>query len=968
MKSIKIILFVFLCTFFSINTNAQGLKAFKLPNGLSVFIWEDENMSEVAGMVAVNVGAKDEPDNYTGLAHYLEHLMFKGTDKIGTLNWEKEKPIYEQIIAKYDERAAITDPIRREAISKEINQLAIAAAQYNIPNEIPNLIQNIGGKNTNAYTSYDETVYFNSFPPEEIYKWLELYSERLINPVFRNFQAELETVYEEFNRGQDETGSREQEFILNNIFSGHPYARSIIGLPQHLKNPQLSHLIEFYNTWYVPNNMALILVGNIKTNQVASIIKEKFGRLESKPLPERKQYPQTTLNGRKETSAKLSRTPQVMLSFPGITSGSDDDIALDICTAILSNTNRTGLIDKLIIKGDMLAGGSEVLSLKERGATLVFAVPYYDTSQRRFESLKSTEKALWKEIKKLQEGQFEDWLVQSIKGDLIRRYDLNMESDYGGSGQNVRAVAIMEAFISGRDMADLLNYKERIDAITTEEIKAIAKKYFGNDYLAIYLNEGKPSKGDELKKPNYQPVIPVRDSESDYAKAFKLLPTKHSTSFADMNDVEIRKINDLSKFFYTKNPENEIFSLTLKFGIGTAKMPKLELAVPLMNNAGIMAQMEAQEVKQEFSNLGTTCVYHVDKNYLYVTLYGFETNLETSCNLMTRQILLPELDEKQMNNLIGGYYQQRRFEKEDNTDLRNALQEYLLYKGESDYLNRLELDKVINYSVSELTGEFQRATDYEAEIHYVGNLPVDEVYDILSKNLPMKQGEKKSTSPEIKERIDYTENTVLFLPNSDAKQSTIYFYIQGDEYTKEKDPYIDAFNQYFGAGFFTDLVSQEIREYRSMAYSSYGYYAFPAVENKKAMFIGVVGTQADKTLEAIEVYMNLLTNMPQYPEKIANIKNYLKETAAVEKPQFRSASQTYEIWKRRGYTKSPTETNRKVIDNLTFEDIVKFYNDNIKGQTVTIAIVGNPKMIDEKVLAKYGKVTKLSTSKIFSDK
>jgi predicted Zn-dependent peptidase len=943
------------------NASAQGLKAFKLPNGLSVFVWEDETTPDVFGMVAVNVGAKEDPEEYTGLAHYLEHMLFKGTEQIGTLDWEKEKPIYEQIIAKYDELALAIDPLQREAILKEINKLTNEAAKYNLSNEFSNLIQGMGGENSNAGTSYDYTVYYSSFPPGEIYKWLELNSERLINPVFRSFQPELETVYEEYNRGQDQQSRQESNFLLSTIFPGHPYARSVIGLPEHLKNPQLSQLNKFYHNWYVPGNMALILVGNVKTTEILPIVKEKFGRLENKPTPERKQYPEIPLKGRKETSAKLSLYPQTILAFPGISAGSEDEIALEICASILSNSSQTGLIDKLVLDGDLLGGGANVQLLKERGSILVSAVPYYDINQRRFESLKSTEKTLLKEIKKLQEGKFEDWLVQSIKSEMIRSFDLQMESHYNVASQ------LADIFISGKNIDNFLNYKEIVASISIDKIKEAAKKYFGSDYYAIFMNEGKPSKGKELEKPKYDPIQPVRGIETEYAKAFRLLPAKHTgKTYANMEDVIIKPINDRSKLFYTPNPENDIFTLTLKFGIGTEKMPKLELAAQLMNNAGVMGQLDAQAVKQEFSNLGATCHYSVSDSYLYVTMNGFEANLEASCNLLTRQILLPQLDEKQMNSLKGSYFQQRAIEKTSNEILNNALLEYMLYKDKSDYIDRLSLNEISELTISNLTGEFQRATDYEAQIHYVGMLPVDEVYGILSKNLPLKEGEKVSTSPEIKDRIDYKENTVFFLPNSDAKQSTVYFFIEGDNYTKEKEPYLEIFNEYFNGGF-SGLVLQEIREYRSLAYTAGGDYFTPAIENKKSSFIGSLGTQADKTLDAIEIYMDLLNNMPQYPDRITNLKSFLKGTASVEKPHYRNASQIYERWKLKGYTKSPAETNLPVINNLTFDDIVAFYNDHIKGRPVSIAIAGNPKMIDEKALEKYGKVIKLSISKVFSN-
>jgi predicted Zn-dependent peptidase len=962
MKAIKFILFVLLCSLISINTNAQGLKSFKLPNGLSVYIWEDDNATDVFGMVAVNAGSKEDPAEYTGLAHYLEHLMFKGTEKIGALDWAKEKPTYEKIIAKYDEMADTDDPVRKTAISKEINQLTQEAAQYNITTEFQGLTQSYGGRYLNAGTSYDYTVYFNAFPPGDIYKWLELNSDRLINPVFRNFQTELETVYEEYNRGQDQQDRREGEFVMEKVFAGHPYARPIIGLPEHLKNPRLSKLMEFYRNWYVPENMALILAGKVNTNEIVSVIREKFGRLESRPVPERKQYPETPLKGRKELSAKISQIPSVDLVYKGTSISNDDNIALDICTSILSNSSKTGLIDKLVLDGDLMAASASSAAFKDRGIIEIAAVPVYDRNQRRYESLGSVEKMILTELKKLKEGKFEDWLVQSIKNKMIRDHEREIETNES------RVNKIAEIVISGKDLSYVLEYGEKVAAVTIEEIKAVAKKYFGDDFFAFRLEEGKPGKGKELEKPQYEPIKPVRGAESEYAKAFKILPVKFVRNFADMNSVEIRQINDRSKLHYTKNPENDIFTLTLKFGIGTQKMPKLQLAASLMNTAGIMGQMDAQEVKQEFSNLGALCSYSVNDSYLIINLTGFEVNLEAACNLLTRQILLPKLDEKQMNRLQGSAFQWRYIEKKSNESLNNAMEEYLFYGNKSDYIDRLPLEEINNLTVSSLTGEFQRATDYEAEIHYAGSLPVDQVYDILSKNLPLKEGEKESTSPEIKDLVSYKENTVYFLPNTDAKQSTITFFIEGPEYKKEIDPYAGAFNQYFGGGSFTSLVGQEIREYRSMAYTAMGYFYSPLLENKKTYFAGSMGTQSDKTLDAIDVFMDLLTNMPQYPDRMDNIKNYLIQTASVEKPNFRYASQIFQDWKRKGYTQSPAATNFRTYSELTFDDIVKFYNDNVKGRPIAIGIVGNPKMIDEKALAKYGKVVKLSASKVFSDK
>ncbi len=962
MKYLKL-LFAALFLMLSGHGFAQGLKAFTLPNGLSVFVWEDSSKPDVIGMVSVKVGSKDDPSNLTGLAHYLEHLLFKGTTKIGALDWAKEEPLYKQIIQKYDEMAETTDPAKRKALTEEINRLSIEESKISYSTEFTALTEGVtGGNSLNAGTNFDYTIYHNNFPPEEINRWLELNSERLINPVFRGFQAELETVYEEYNMYQDNQFSQILQFLRENIFSGHPYSRDVIGLGEHLKNPQLSKLDEFFRKWYVPGNMALILVGNVKAEDIIPAVKSTFGRLEKRELPVPIQYPEAVLKGRKEVSAKISPMPQVFLCYPGVTENHPDKLVLDICTSILSNSSNTGLLDKLSIDGDVADAGVELSLLKEQGRIIVTAVPYYDVNQRRFNSLKATEKLLLTEIKKLQEGKFDEQLVQAIKGKMIRSYDVGLES----SRQIINNLS--NIFINEIDPGDFLNYKEIVANISIEDIKAAAKKYFGNDYMALMLNQGKPGKKEKMVKPELEALQPPHNPKSVYAQQFEAMPVKRlPVKFADMNEVQTKQVNDRSKLFYTKNPENNVFTITLKYGIGTAKMPKLELAAQLMNNAGIMGMAEAQEVKKAFSELGATCRYRVDDNYLYVIMEGFEDNLETSCKLMTRQILMPKLDEKQWDNLKGQAYYSRLIEKDHADNINEAMVDYLLYGDKSEHIDRLPISDIIDLTYGNLTGEFQRATDYEAEIHYVGNLPFDQVYDILSKNLPLKQGEKVSESPVIKPLVKYKENTVYFTSFNDAKQSSIHFYVEGDNFTKADDVYAMAFAYYFSEGF-NSVVVQEIREYRSMAYASGGIVRTPPKPNHPSCYIGMVGTQADNTIEAVDLFFKLLTDMPEYPERMTNLKNYLRQSFLTAKPNFRGASLTYEAWKLEGYEKTPAEENLEKIDKLTFDDLKKYYEEHVKGKKIAISVVGDPRQVDVKALEKYGKVVRLSPNKLFSEK
>lgn len=414
------------------------------------------------------------------------------------------------------------------------------------------------------------------------------------------------------------------------------------------------------------------------------------------------------------------------------------------------------------------------------------------------------------------------------------------------------------------------------------------------------------------------------------------------------------------------NTENNIFSLTIRYGIGTSKMPKLEYAVPLMNSAGIMPSTDAQTLRKEFSELNIRCNYSVDENYFYITLNGDEKNLKDACKLVTKQLLMPKLDDKQLERIKGNEISSRLYlEKSDIETLSDAALNYTLYKDSSSYKDRADLMTVYYYKISELTGEIIRATEYLPEIHYSGKLHGNELVDLIKLNLPIKEQFKHSLSPIVQSTMTYSKPGVLFLSNAEAQQAKIYFYISGSKYKIEDKVNYDAFYQYFSGGF-NGLVMSEIRENNSMAYTAYGTLVTPPLQNKDAYFLGYVGTQPDKVAGAIDLYMKLLTNMPLYPERVENIKTYLKQTYLSNKPSFRTKSLIYNSWKQLGYNDDPAKINMSKVQNLNFEQIVDFYNKEIKGKPVTILIVGDPKSIDLKSIEKYGKVTKLSESTLFS--
>lgn len=936
----------------------EGLSEYKLSNGLTVLLWEDHDQPDVTGYVVVRAGAVDEPAEYTGLAHYLEHMLFKGTQRIGALDWEAEKPIYDSIVALYDQYCETTDAKVREQLATQINECSMREAKISSTEDFFNMLDLIGAEGVNAYTSYDVTAYHNSFPAAEMYRWLTIFSDRLINPVFRTFQAELENVFEEYNMYANEPSSQVQNQLFADIYKGSPYEREVIGLPEHLKNPRLSKLIEFYETWYVPNNMALIIVGDFDSETAKPMIEETFSRLQPKELPVRPTYPEVELTGKKHYN--LGYNPMVTWIYPGVKEGDPDQDALDFVCMLLYN-GQTGLLDDVNTKGDVQFAGVYNDSRRNTGRLIIEAVPYYDANQQMFETDKATEAIIMREVDKIKSGNIDDELIANVKR-MYAQSDkiMNERPSY-------KMNALVDAFTYNKPTDDIFTANEKIQALTKEEIVRVAKKYFGADHMTISFDEDtKTPKAKTLPKPNIKPLDPVKNAKTEYAAEFQKLPKGElKQTFNDFNDVKVSSLGENVTLRYTPNNKNDIFSLTLRYGVGAHEMPLLPFATSLMDDAGVMGSpnIEGKDFKKQIAELGGSVSYGCDDSYFTISISGEDENIGKIMNLVNRQLLMPYLEQKQLDALKGSEFFSRYSRQKRTAVQKSALLQYALYGKKSSFLDEVPFADVWGMDGVKVQRLIASARTYALDVFYCGTLPEEKVVA----ELPLTEGMQPSKSPFIKDRQTYDKPTILFLPNSNVQQADLYFYINGRPYDISSDVSSDAFNQYMSGGF-TGIVMNEIRVKRSMAYSAYGVNATPILPGKDCYFYGYVGTQSDKIADAIDVYMDILTDMPKDSTQIDALRAALKQAAQTAKPSMRGKAATFEQWQRIGYNDDPSKVNAADIDALTFNDIEKFYEQNIKGKPITIILMGDPKKIDFKAVeAKVGcKVTKLSPAKLFN--
>jgi len=930
---------------------------YKLVNGLTVILNPDVNQKSIFGGVAVKAGSKNDPKELTGIAHYLEHMLFKGTDEIGTSDFKAEKPYLDKISTLYEELSQTKDEEQRKAIRKKINEASLEAGKYEIPTEFDKLVRSIGGTEMNAFTTEEMTFFFNAFPSNQVEKWLDLYSSRFYNPVFRLFQSELEVVYEEKNMYNDDFITALFELFMKNFYKNHPYGQqTTIGTTEHLKNPSLMRMYDFYHTYYVANNLVLVLTGNFKVDDVMPLIEKDFGKLRKGEIPDYPKYEEKPFNGREFISAHMSPVKMGVLGFRTVPNNNEDEYALDVCDKILSNEGQTGLLNKLVLDNKIMYAGTLPMGRNnDYGSSLILFIPKIIG-----QSLDKAEVLITKELENLRNGLFSDDLLEACKNELYVEFVTKLEDP------QMRSVYLAQAFTQNTNIDDFLNYPQKIKNITKDNVIKVANSYYNKNFLALHSKMGFPKK-DKLDKPGYDPIKPNENAVSPYAERFYKVkekdPIPHFVSFS--KDFAKIKLSDRITLYHTPNPYDDIYSLDFKIGTGSFENINLTYAAHIMNYAGTSTKT-MEQVKAEFQKLGTTCTFSCDESYINIEMQGLDENFSKALGLLNDLLKDPVVTKEKIKLIVNEEKTTRKMEDKEPADVAKALLQYVRKENNSTYLKRLSLKAIGKLKADELVREFKKALEYETEIHFSGKqIQPDKAQSIFKEVFNFPQTIKPSNSPVYIDDNEIKENVVYFVNDKNALQSQIYIVVNGNTFDVEKTAYYDAFNEYFGDGF-SGLVLQEIREYRSMAYSAEASLHTPPLANKKNTFIGFIGTQADKTNDAMDVFMGLLKEMPVKTERLDVLKTALIQDAYSSRPQFRDLSQTVVEWQKQGFSDDPAKYKIEKFKNLNFENITKLYESEIQKKPVAICIVGDQSRLDMTRIAKYGKIIYIDKKKLYT--
>jgi predicted Zn-dependent peptidase len=928
---------------------------YTLKNGLTVILSANKTEPRIAVRIPVRTGSNNDPKDHTGLAHYLEHLLFKGTDKFGSLDWAKEKPLLDQVDALYEKYNATTDPEKRKEIYKEIDKASGEAAKFAITNEYDNMMKTMGGQNSNAHTFVEETVYEEDIPSNAVEKFIEMQAERFRYPVLRIFHTELEAVYEEKNRGLDNDANKMQEAMFYNVFPTHNYGQqTTIGTIEHLKNPSLKAIRDYYYKYYVPNNMAIIMSGDLDPDKTIKMIDEKFGSMKPKPVEEYKPAAEKPIDGPivKDVFGPSPENMRILYRTSG--AGTRDAMLADILGSVLSN-GKAGLLDLNLNKQQkVLSSGAGSNVFKDYGLFLLTASP------KQGQTLEEAKDLLMGQIALVKKGEFDESLIKAIVANAKL-------SQLRATENNTSRVSEMtDQFIKNRGTGWDKNAAEldEMSKVTKKELVDFANRFMTDkNYVVLYKRKGEDKNIVKVDKPPITPVETNSDKQSPYLKALNAKPLLPTTPvWLDFNkDMQKTKTGN-ADVFYVQNKENTLTRMYYRFDMGSWNDKALPLALQYLQFLGT-DKYTAEQVSKEFYNLACNFTANAGTEESNVTISGLQENFGKAVILFEHLVRNCKPDDAALEGLKNRLLRTRANNKLSRPAITAALRSYGTYGASNPFNFTLSNDDIKKLTAQDLVNILHSLLDHQHKIIYYGPQTLTDFTGGIQKWHAIPASWLPNPAMVKFERSQQTANQVLFA-NYEMVQSEIYWVRNLEAYDARKEAVIDLFNNYFGSGI-GSIVFKVIRESKALAYSTSASLLKPNKRSDNFSFIAYVGSQADKFNEAVNGMNELLTDLPESKQnfedtKKGTLKDYETDRITKENIVF-----NYLALQKKGIDHDIRKDIYEQMKTLSFDDIKRLHNTELSQKPYTYCIVASDKRVKMDDLKKYGEVKKLSLEELF---
>lgn len=936
-------------TYETVTNDPMSVRIYTLKNGLKVYFSVVKDAPRIQTMISVNAGSLVDPEQTTGLAHYFEHMMFKGTNHFGTLDWEKEKPMLEKISALFEKRLATKDSLEKLRIFASIDSLSSIASTYAIPSEYWKLMNMIGSQGTNAFTNYQGTCYIEDIPANEIDRWLNIETDRFSSIALRLFHTEIETVYEEFNMSQDRDGSRAYYALMEGLFPKHPLGRKVLGLGEHLKNPSMVNIQNFFNTYYVPNNMAIIMSGDFDMDKTIQKIDKTFGQLPSKPFTKPQLPKEEPIKAPivKEIYGPEAENVQFAFRFNG--DSTMDKKFVTLIDMILNNSSA-GLIDlNLVQQQKILKGWSNPQFFVDYGTHTFTGYP------REGQSLDTVKNLLLKEIDKVKKGEFDEWLIKAVINDL------KLNKIRGQESYQNRTYLLNDAFLSKEKWADQVGFLDELDKITKDQIVKFANENYKDNYVVVYKRKGVDKNILKMPKPKITPQnINRNDQSAFYTTLSKQKTESIKPVFVDFNkEIQQKELKPGVTFYYIPNKTNELFGLNYIIDMGKSSDKKLEQAVRYLPFVGTDKYTPAQ-IQQEFYKLGVRFGVSSENERSYVYVSGLNKSLEEAAGLLEHLITHAKADTASYRKFIDGVIKNRANDKMNkNFILQNAMLNYGKFGSTSAFTDILQEKELRSLNPTELTDLIKKLCTYKQRILYYGPSDMNSAVTIVQKQHPLPEKPADCIEPVKYKEVDFTSRKIYFV-DYDMVQANFLLMNKLVPFNQELLPSTRLYNSYYG-----NIVFQEIREARGLAYSASSWIDMPDKKGKSFYNTFYVATQADKLTEATSNLMGLVNSMKEDPRQFNLAKESVLNRIETQRINKENIFWTYLSNLDKGITTDIRKDIYEKVKTMNMADLKTFF-EKYPAKNYTMVIIGKKGVVDMNVLKKLGDVKELSLKEIFN--
>jgi predicted Zn-dependent peptidase len=905
----------------------------RLSNGMTVYLSPDPQEPSFRAHVAVRAGSRHDPATSTGLAHYLEHMLFKGTQKLGTLDYAKEKPHLDRIAALYgDLRKPGADPAK---ILKEVDDETQKASEFAIPNELDQVYARMGLTGLNAYTASDATVYVSEVPKNRVVPWARIEGARFADPVFRLFWPELEAVYEEKNRSLDNPGRRVQEALLRALFPKHGYGQPGLGEVEHLKKPAYADMEAFFARYYTPGNMAILLAGDVD----ASILPQLEAELGVLRRPAGDAAAPGALPkpaGRVEVSVPVPSNEGVVLGWQLVSATHADRIALEVMDSVIFD-GRAGILQReLLLPQKVTAASATPEFEREAGYYRMSGDALDKQTQAEVEAL------LLGVVGKVVRGEFTEADVATAVLHADIAHQRQLESNRGRMG------LLEDAFINGRDWADVVGQIDRMRKVTRADVMRVAARYLDGNFVAVKRVKGVAAPP-KITKPSITPVAAAPGRQGAFARAILELPV------APIEPVALRAGADYTRaalatgpLIAVENRRNTLFAASHRYELGRTDDRLVCLALEVLKVSGA-GKRTPEQLGRQLHELGVTLDTRCSRTDSELIVSGPERSLDAGMALVREWLADPAIEAATVKARVAALLTERANAIASPQAIAGASQSFARFGDDSDFLveatNR-QLQDATPAQLRQILGAFLGLKHRTA---YFG--PPRKSYEAIA----LGDGKRAARAPR---PLRFRKPNAVYAVDLETAQTHIWLVWPRRPVT-ELDR---AAGGLFGA-YVRPLLFQDVRELRGLAYTVFGAFGAGSRKLDESSLFAYVGTQGDKAQDALAAVRATLTK-PIDEKRLADTKETLAQEHRVDRIAPRSIAAVVYQWDDEGEQADPRAARLERTLRLARADLEKWVKAAV-AQPSILSITGDRKKLDAAALGKLAPVTFVPVAKLF---